>query len=266
VNLLNILQKEVRMSFSKEFVYKKQLLGWIIADTVKVTTLCFVWSAASVSREDISTGYVVSYYLLLMLVSKLTTDYTIESGVRDMVTGKFSNLLTKPFNYLIEYVGKDIGNNLLRFMLFLPAFIVGVIFASLNNWWIYDFNPLYLLLFLLSAIIAFLISFILGNTVSLVALRIKQMDSIRIFFYNTSAILSGEVIPIVFLPLLVQKIFNVLPFRYTLSFPVEILLGKLDPVSILYGFVVSILWLLILFIIYKFTYRYFIKYYEAEGI
>lgn len=254
------------MCFSKEFVYKNQLFGWIVADIIKITTLCFVWSAVSTSSESISTGYVVTYYLLLMLVSKLTSDYTIESGVRDMVSGRFSNFLMKPFNYLVEYLGRDLGNNLLRFFLFLPAFIFGVLFASVNSWWVYDFDLLNLLLFLLSIIIAFVISFLLGNIISLIALKIKEMDSIRIFYYNTSAMLSGEFIPIVFLPLIGQRVLSVLPFRYTLSFPVEIMIGELSQQSLILGFMISLLWIAVLAVIYKIAYKYFIKHYEAEGI
>lgn len=263
---INILRKEIAICFTRESIYKNQLLGWIIADFIKIITLIFVWLAVARVNKVVSVEFVVTYYLFLMLVSKLTSDYTLESGVRDMISGKFSNSLLKPFNYLVEYLGFDLGNNFLRFLLFIPVFIIGIIVAQHNGMWGYTFNFFILSLFIISTILGFIISFLLGNIISLVALKIKEIDGIRIFYYNISAMLSGEFIPIFFLSSSWQTIFKVLPFRYTLSFPVEILIGDLDERLLMEGFVYSVSWMLVLLIIYKFAFNYFIKYYESEGM
>ena len=266
MSAFGILRREIKAYFLNESIYKQQLVGWIVADTVKITALIFVWMNVAQTRVDIDTSYVASYYVLVMLIQKITSDFTIENGVREMINGKFSNLIIKPFNYLIEYVGRDLGNNILRFMLFIPIFIIGVFILSANNLWIYEFNFLRLIFFVFSLIIAFIINFLLGNIFSLPALRIKEMDGIRIFYYNTASMLSGEFIPIVFLPSFGQYILKILPFRYTLSFPAEILLGEVDMIGGLHGFVISIVWVGILYLVYKVTFSHFIRYYEAEGI
>lgn len=263
---INILKKEIAICFTKESIYKSQLLGWIIADFIKIITLIFVWIAVARVNEVVAVEFVVTYYLFLMLVSKLTSDYTLENGARDMISGKFSNSLIKPFNYLVEYLGFDLGNNLLRFLLFIPVFIIGIIIVLHHNMFGYTFSLFNFLLFIISIILGFIISFLLGNIISLVALKIKEMDGIRIFYYNISAMLSGEFIPIFFLSTIWQTVFKILPFRYTLSFPVEILIGDLDERLLMEGFVYSVSWILILLVIYKLAFNYFIKYYESEGM
>ena len=137
---INILRKEIAICFTRESIYKNQLLGWIIADFIKIITLIFVWLAVARVNKVVSVEFVVTYYLFLMLVSKLTSDYTLESGVRDMISGKFSNSLLKPFNYLVEYLGFDLGNNFLRFLLFILVFIIGIIIAQHNGMWGYTFE------------------------------------------------------------------------------------------------------------------------------
>lgn len=261
-----ILNRILSMYFSKELVYREQLLVWIIADVIKIVGLCFVWVASSKLSDSVSQSYVVSYYLLIMLVSKLTTDYTLEFGVRDIIYGRFSNLLIKPYNYLIEYLGTNIGGNILRFLIFLPGFILGVYFAQKYNLWIVDFNPYNIFLGIIAIIIGFLISFILGNTVSLIAIYIKEMDSIRTFYYNVASLLSGEFLPIVFLPMWGAFVLHLFPFRYTLSFPVEVIIGNINDYEIRLGFMISIIWLLVLFFSYKTVYSLSKKKYEAEGI
>ncbi|MHC1716445.1 MAG: ABC transporter permease [Candidatus Dojkabacteria bacterium] len=261
-----ILSREISMYFSKELVYREQLVVWIIADIIKIVGLCFVWVASSRLTDDVTQGYVVTYYLLIMLISKLTTDYTMEYGVRDIVQGRFSNLLIKPFNYLLEYLGTNIGGNILRFIIFLPGFILGIYFANKYSLWILDFNPYNLFVALVAVIIGFFLSFLLGNIISLTAITIKEMDSIRTFYYNIASLLSGEFVPLIFLPLWGVFTLHLLPFRYTLSFPVEILIGGLNDYELQSGFVISIVWLVALFFLYKIIYALSIKKYESEGI
>lgn len=261
-----ILNREISMYFSKELMYRKQLFAWILADIIKICGLCLVWIAASKMDETVSNGYIVSYYILIMLISKLTSDYTLEFGMRDIISGRFSNFLIKPFNYLTEYLGINIGNNILRFVLFIPAFIFGIFLSLKFNFWIITFNPFNIVLCCISIIFGFCISFLLGNIISLISMRVKEMDGIRIFYYNIASMLSGEFIPKVFLPIWGQYVLQILPFRYTLSFPVEILLGRLTTYDLNFGFILSIFWILILILIYRLMYKFSIKRYEAEGI
>jgi len=261
-----ILSREVSMYLSKEFSYRGQILVWIIADFIKIVGLCFVWIAASKASMDISQSYVISYYLLLLLVSKLTTDFTPEYGLRNIVSGVFSNYLLKPFSYLTEYLGVNLASNALRFLIFLPAFVFGAVLASKFDLLTFGFNPYHIFLALVAIVLGFLINFLLGNILTLVSFKVKETDGIRIFYYNIAAFLSGEYVPIIFLPFILQFGLQLLPFRYTLSFPVEILTGRLGAYDLQLGFLIASVWLIALWFIYKLTFKSSIKKYEAEGI
>ena len=261
-----ILTRQIQMYFKREFQYKGQMIAWIIADTIKILGLCFIWIVASKSNSIGNQSYIVSYYILVMFVSKFTSDFTLEHGVRNILDGKFSNFLVKPFNYLLEYLGTNIGGNILRVILFLPAFIGAIYYANLHNLWIVDFNPYLFFLSLIAILIGFGIAFLLGNIITLMAIRVKEMDGVRILFYNVASLLSGEFVPVIFLPSLGKFFFEILPFRYTLSFPVEIILGRLNDYEKEFGFLLAGMWLLILFVLYKIIYKNAIKKYEAEGI
>jgi ABC-2 type transport system permease protein len=92
------------------------------------------------------------------------------------------------------------------------------------------------------------------------------MDGMRTFYYNISSFLSGEYAPLVAFPLSVLFFVQLLPFRYTLSFPIEILLGRMTTYDINYGFVIAGAWLVILIITFIVFYNISIKKYAAEGI
>ena len=264
-----ILKKEIVMFFSGESLYKKQILAWLIADIIKVVGLCFVWMSASKYTSDITRNYVVTYYILLMLISKLTTDRTIEFGIGNILSGRFSNLLIKPFNYLTEYLGINIGNNFFRTILFLPAFLVALFLVKRANLWMFNiagFSIVEILLIALSIVIGFLINFFIGNTVALIAIFVKEVDGIRVFYYNIFSMLSGEFIPFAFLPTIGQQVMTFLPFRYTLSFPIELIINSLSIQEMQFGFVLSLLWLAVCIVIYKIFYKISLTHYEAEGL
>lgn len=265
-NFKNILKREIAMFFSQEFAHKDLLVAWILADTIKVIGLCFVWVASAKITQSVDQGYIVSYYIMLLLISKFTQDVTPENGVRQILNGKFSNSLLKPISYLTEYLGSNIGSNLFRLLVVIPAFILGLLVASKLNMWIIDFNPYLIFLTVGAIILGFFINFMLGNIFTLLAFYNKNMEGMRIFYNNITAFLSGEYAPLVVFPFTILFVLKVLPFRYTLSFPIEIILGRLTNYDIVWGFVVSLVWLIILYCSYIFLYKKAIKKYVAEGI
>jgi len=265
-NFKNILKRITKMFFAQEFMHKEQLVVWIIADIVKMAGLCFVWSASAKITGNMDQGYVITYYVLMILVSKLMQDITPANGVQQILNGKFSNSLLKPMSYLTEYLGSNLGSNLFRLIVSVPAFVLGMYITSRLGFWIVDFNPYLIFLGLIAVAIGFLINFLLGNIFALIAFYNKNMEGMRIFYNNIAATFSGEYIPFVALPLLALFTVQVLPFRYTLSFPIEILLGRMTNYDIGIGFAIAVIWLIASYILYSILFKISIKKYAAEGI
>jgi ABC-2 type transport system permease protein len=262
----NILKREIRMFFSQEFMHKGQLIAWIFADVIKIFGLCFVWIASSKITGNADPSYIVCYYLLVMLIGRFMSDITPENGIRNILSGRFSNYLLKPVSYLLSYLGDDVGANLFRLLVSVPTFVVGYLIASHFGLWTLSSNPYLLFLCFCAVVLGFLINFFMGNIFTLMAFYNKNMDGMRTFYYNISSFLSGEYAPLIAFPLPVLFFIQLLPFRYTLSFPIEILLGRMTTYDITYGFTIGIVWLIILIVIYSIFYSHSIKKYAGEGI
>jgi len=265
-NFKNILKRITKMFFAQEFMHKEQLLVWIIADIIKITGLCFVWAASARMTGSMDQGYVITYYVLMILVGKLMQDITPENGVRQILSGKFSNSLLKPMSYLTEYLGSNIGSNLFRLVVSVPAFGLGMYITNRLGFWIVDFNPYLILLALFAVALGFMINFLLGNIFLLLAFYNKNMEGMRTFYYNIAGFLSGAYVPFMALPLIALFTVQILPFRYTLSFPIEILLGRMTNYDLGVGFVIGTIWLIALYVIYLVLFKISIKKYAAEGI
>ena len=265
-NWKEVIKKHLGLYFSQEYMHKGQLISWIISDVIKIVGLCFVWLASSKITGSIDQGYVVTYYILMLVVGRLMADITPEEGVRQILNGKFSNLLLKPTSYLNCYIGNNLGSNLFRLLVSIPAFVLGIFLAIRMDLWVADFNPYLIFLALAGVTMGFFINFFLGNIFSLLAFYNKSMEGMRIFYFNIAALLSGEFIPLVILPFVAEFALKVLPFRYTLSFPIEILIGRLTNYDIYTGFIIGLTWLAALYFVYKILYSISIRKYAAEGI
>lgn len=253
------------MFLSTELTYRNQIVAWVLADIFQPVILAVLWS--SVARNGAASMTVeqtITYFFLIAIVSKFTKDYSDQFISNKIMFGEFSKYLVKPFNYLSESLGISIASKFLRLIIIIPFLFVSYFFIFDSI--IIDSSPDTVLLALLAVLLGFIINFLLGNTFALVAFFIKQILGLRSFYENVVTFLSGEVIPLIAMPLWALFFVQLLPFRYTLSFPIEILTGQLFPFEIRNGFIIAAIWIVVLVIFYKVLYRLAIKKYEAEGI
>lgn len=78
-------------------------------------------------------------------------------------------------------------------------------------------------------------------------------------------LLAGQVAPTVLLPDAMRRMACVLPFRYMLGFPVEVLTGQLDAAGLWSGFAYQAAWLAVALALYTVLWRTGVKRYSAVG-
>jgi ABC-2 type transport system permease protein len=84
-------------------------------------------------------------------------------------------------------------------------------------------------------------------------------------FWLFFLVFGGGVAPLELLPEPLKSIAYVLPFRFMLSFPAEIMLGRVAPTDIVWGFVTMALWIGALFLIQRFMWARGIRKFGAFG-
>jgi len=262
---LNILKREYKMSISYELSHVWKFISSALGGVISTLLFSMIWFASTdLGYGGLSKEYVISYFFLVLIVSKLTTDVSIRLVTGSLVTGNFHKYLIKPFSYITEALGANLAEQTLHTLFILPVALVGG--YLLKDYLIYDITPYTVFLFLFAICIANTLKFLMAQIFSLVAFTIKQVYGLRTLHENMLIILSGEIIPYVALPMFMVSILEMSPFRYILSFPVEILIGGMRPYDLNFGFTISIIWGIVLFLIYKIGYSISIKKYEAEGI
>jgi ABC-2 type transport system permease protein len=113
--------------------------------------------------------------------------------------------------------------------------------------------------------LAFLVRFLTEWTLALAAFWTTRVSAVNQAYYVAALFLSGQVAPLALLPGPVRAAAAFLPFRWTVSFPVELLLGRLTPSQALAGFGAQLAWLAISLVLLRVVWRAGVRAYSAVG-
>lgn len=233
--------------------------GWMIPPLVAL----FVWSAAAGegSIAGFTRGEFISYYLVLMLVNQITyaqVNWTVGDIIRE---GSFNHWLLKPLSAIYQALSSEIAGKVVYLIFVIPvAFILAVVLKpELNT------TPLNIILSVLATILAWALRFAWGFWLAILAFWLTRADSFLALQDSLVFIFSGMVAPISLLQGGLQQAAILLPFRYMVGFPVEVLVSNLSPSQVLFGFAIQLVWLGIALILARFLWVKGIRHYSAVG-
>jgi ABC-2 type transport system permease protein len=116
-----------------------------------------------------------------------------------------------------------------------------------------------------STAISFLLRFLLEWTLAQAAFWTTRVSAINQSYFVMMLFLSGQVAPLALFPPWLQVTASILPFRWTLGFPVELLLGRLTPAEALIGLGVQAAWVALAYVLMRIVWRAGIRLYSAVG-
>ena len=233
--------------------------GWMIPPLISL----FVWYTAASTRpiDGLTQNDFVTYYLLFILVNQLTysqTNWTVGDAIRN---GDMNALLLRPLSPLFFTVASEVAGKVVYMLFVIPVVVVlALIFHP-------TLHPALLqsLAFILALALAWLLRFFWGYWLALLAFWATQANALLGIQDALIFLLAGQVAPVALLPGPLGVLAQLLPFRYMISFPIEILLGHLNTTAVLTGFAYQIGWLCTTLIIFAGIWRTGVRHYTAVG-
>lgn len=245
----------------RTFEYRLSLVLWILNGFIGPFMALVVWLTVSKGGElALSSSDLVTYFLSSIVVIRLTQSWSLESIGRRIKKGAFSQYLLHPSPYFLSDLANNLATKLFRLLTLFPFLVVFfLIFRQqleinlLKERWV---------LFLLAAILGFLINYFFQNAIAILAFWTTEINGIGRTFDIIQSFFSGSFVPIILMPDLLRKIMLFLPFRFFLSFPIEILLSSLQT-NILVGFISGIFWLFFWLLLWLVLFKKGVKKYSA---
>lgn len=224
----------LRVGFASALAYRAELLIWMLTTTMPLVSLS-IWSA--VAREAPVGRYgapeLLGYFLAALVVRQVTGSWLVWAMNTEIRQGALSQRLLKPIHPLYSYSADNLAAIPLRAMLCLPVVVYALIYANFTH------DLRLALLFFVSLFGAWLINFSFMAAIGSLAFFLESSTGIFEIWLMTFMLLSGYVVPLELFPGWARAVAEVLPFRYTLGFPVEIILGALSLHDALVGLAVQ---------------------------
>ncbi|MEZ4868758.1 MAG: ABC-2 family transporter protein [Caldilineaceae bacterium] len=235
---LAALTKATWLSFLQERGFFFLLaFGWMMRPLV----FLFVWAtvAGSTTVGGLTRGEFVAYYLIFVVVNQFTypiSNWTVGDQIRE---GNMSMLLLRPLAPFYDALATDLAGKAVYLHFVVP--VTGVLALLLRPE--AEITLTTMLSFLPALLLAWLLRFLWGYWLALLAFWATRADALLDMQNALIFLLAGQVAPIALLPDLLRKAAIVLPFRYMIGFPVEVLTNQLTPADLLLGFTLQCSWL-----------------------
>jgi ABC-2 type transport system permease protein len=233
--------------------------GWMIPPLISL----FIWYEASSSQpvHGITQADFVTYYLLFILVNQLTysqTNWTAGDRIR---SGDMNILLLSPLPPLIHVLSAEIAGKVVYMLFVVPVVaVLALVFHPALH-----LSLAQCLWFVPALLLAWLLRFFWGYWLALLAFWATRADALLAVQDALIFLLAGQVAPVVLLPGILQSLAIVLPFRYMIGFPIELLLGQLNPAHMLTGFAYQIAWFVVAAGLSLLIWRVGVRHYTAIG-
>lgn len=238
------------MEWSQAFQYRTDMVLWTLGEAAIPLISLAIWYSVSKSSENFAftPNETIIYYVLVILVSILTNAWNGFFVARQILNGELVQFLLRPLSVFWYHISNNITEKLLK--LPIPFAMIGVFMwltpsvRPLLASYVPDI-PLFILSVILAAGIAFMLDMILGS----LAFWLEDANQLRRYKQLLFEVSSGILIPLAALPPLATAFFNVLPFRYVISVPIEILMGKLPSNEVATALFYQVAWFVSLIVV-----------------
>jgi len=248
--------------------YPARVVIWTLEGSITFAAFPFIWLAVYGSREtveNLTRQDIIVYYILAAVITLAVQSYVGNRMRREIITGKVSTTLVKPYSYLTDAFIATLAYKTSMMIITLTLLGIGYLILPQNTY-IFPPNILHGVLFLLSLMGAFAISHLIQLIIGISTFWLGENTAPRQMIGMITIVFSGELAPLVFYPGLIQKIAAYSPFPYMLSFPIDVYLGKTDPAAIATHFVILFIWIIALTTLVKYFWNQGLRKHEAAGI
>jgi len=263
--MLNALWVQLKTSLAINLQYRAANLIWLIGAVLEPVIYLIVWdTVAQVQGGDVG-GFTSSdfaaYFLALMVVDRLTFTWIMWEYEFMIREGKLAQRLLRPLHPFWIDVMDNLAYKAFIMVVLIPTVLV-LMFVFRPS---FQTTFLDLLAFLPALVLAFILRFCLEWTLAMAAFWTTRTNAINQVYFVVFLFFSGRLAPLELLPGFAQTLASLLPFRWMLSFPLEVLLGRLSVQEIGAGYLMQLGWTAIVLLLLPLAWRVGVRQFSAVG-
>jgi ABC-2 type transport system permease protein len=240
--------KAFELGFQTALEYRLNFLISLISAAYPIFIQSFLWTAIfQNSTQEVVYGFtyrqMIAYTFLAGLVTRLVRTGFEYEIMDDIKSGKYSKFLVQPLGYFPYRLASYYGNKLPGQMMILVVLVV--VLTGLSVFWGINTEFVRILAFLGTLVLAATLNFLIFYCISAVGFWIVEtgflFEGIRII----TILMSGGIFPLEVFGDKFVRVMNLLPFKYTVNYPINVLNGNVSPLQAVQGLLMQCLWIAI---------------------
>lgn len=256
---------QLRVVMATQLQYRIEISLWLLYIIIQPVVYIALWSAVARMQNGAVDGFTpaefAGYFIIVMLLRHATFSWVIFGLSERIRHGWLSQVLLRPIHPIHGDLAENLSYKVVTLAVIVPTATVLIVILRPTihptPWMIVAFIP--------ALFMACALRFLIEWTVGLGSFWTTRMTAINQVYDVALLFLSGQIAPLMLFPGWVQAVAAVLPFRWIIAFPVELLLGRLTTAQILMGLAVQATWLALSVGFFKLVWRVGIRRYSAVG-
>ena len=260
----NLINRKIftllKVQYSNMLEYRVEIALWAISGIIPFFMLN-IWTTNNLNESiNISDVLISRYFLCAFFVRQFSVVWVVFSFEEDSLMGKVSPYLIQPLNPFIRYFAQHIAEQITRFPF---AVIIAIFFFILNpeSIWIPSMGTFFFSI--ISTFLSFSIQFLIQSIIACLCFWTEKASAIERLLFIPTLFLSGLLAPVTSFPDYVKSWIYLTPFPYLIDFPANILSG--NAINVSEGICIQILWILLLFPVFRKIWSAGTKKYTAMG-
>lgn len=210
----------LRIGVAETVAYRAEFVVWILTTTQPLIMMS-LWT--SVARGGSFKGYdadqFVVYFLCTLLIRQLTGNWVAWQMMEEIRLGTMAMRLLRPIHPFVTYTTSHLAALPFRSAVALP--LIAILLATSRGALAHD--HLQWALLVPSIAMAWLITFSILFAIGALAFFMTQTMALSTLYFGLFSLFSGYLMPLEMLPGPIARVADWLPFRFTLSIPVELM-------------------------------------------
>jgi ABC-2 type transport system permease protein len=238
--------KAFELGFQTALEYRLNFALSLVSAVYPILIQTFLWTAIfQGSSGDVVYGYsyrqMIAYTFLAGLVGRLVRTGFEHEIMDDVKTGKYSKFLVQPMGYFPYRLASFFGQKLPGMAIVL--LVLAVVLVGLNLFFGFTLEFARVLLFLVTIVPAVTLNFLIFYGISAMSFWIVEVGFLFEGIRIVTVLLSGGIFPLEVFGDGFVAAMNFLPFKYTVSYPINVLNGKIPMGEVGVGLLIQCLWI-----------------------
>ena len=239
---LRIIRRLVVIDLSMALIYRAEFVMYMLSTVLAPTISLLIWRAALANGAalPVDEEYLTTYFVLLGVVSMLTSSWISGFLAESIRLGKISIWIVRPGSTHFNGIANNLSEKIVKSAALAP--LIAILWWFFRDSIVLPTDPLRWLLAGIAIVAAAVMVYALDVLIGALAFWVDDIGGIDWARNLITIVLSGQLVPLVLMPAWARGMMDVQPFRFTLSFPLELIVGDLSPADLALGMTLQLLY------------------------